>query len=123
MLALSLHQTMHIPGILDSLIETLESTPSSSHRVRLIRQLARSHSLYAVRPIVPFLAGESRVRRAAIEALVSLGEDSRDAVLDVLGDAHRRELHPGAVVVLAALVRAESVRAASSAADTPGRVP
>jgi HEAT repeat protein len=123
MFALSLRQTLDTPGILDSLIATLESTPSSSHRVRLIRQLGRSHSLEAVSPIVPFLAGESRVRRAAIEALVSLGEDARDAVLDVLGDAHRRELHPGAVVVLAALVRAESVRAASSAADIGGRAP
>jgi len=108
MFGLRFVQTLRLPGILDPLITELESTPSSSRRAQLIRKLALSHSSAAVDPIVPFLAGESRVRRAAVEALVSLGEDARYAVLEVLRDPTRRELHAGAVLVLAGLVRGQA---------------
>jgi hypothetical protein len=108
MFALQFVQTPRLPGILDDLIEELESTPSSSHRCRLIRKLALSRSSAAVHPIVPFLAWDVRVRPVAIEALVSLGDDAREPMLDVLRDPHRRELHAGAVLVLAGLVRAQA---------------
>jgi hypothetical protein len=120
MFGLHLVQTIRVPGILDALIEELESTPSSSHRCRLIRKLALSHMSAAVYPIVPFLAWDVRVRPVAVEALVSLGEDAREAMLDVLRDPDRRELHAGAVLVLAGLVRADALRVASRGLTSSG---
>ena len=120
MFALQFVQTIRLPGILDDLIEELESTPSSSHRCRLIRKLALSHSSAAVQPIVPFLAWDVRVRPVAVEALVSLGEDAREAMLDLLRDPSRRELHAGAVLVLAGLVRADALRVASRGLTSSG---
>jgi HEAT repeat protein len=107
---LVMRQTLHLPGILDPLIDELESTPSSSHRARLLRRLALSHMWQAVDPIVPFLSSSQppRVRHAAVEALVSLSEHSRETMLDVLRDSHRRELHAGAVQVLAGIVKVEA---------------
>ncbi len=117
MFGLRFVQTLQLPGILNPLIQELDSTPSSSRRTHLIRKLALSHSSAAIHPIVPFLAGQSRVRRAAVDALVSLGEDARYAMLDVLRDPDRHELHAGAVLVLAGLVRTDMLRRAPSSRD------
>jgi hypothetical protein len=105
MYAMTMFQSLRLPGILDPLIEELESTPSSSRRAQLIRKLALSHMASVIDVIVPYVACEGRVRGAAIDALVSFGEDARQPMLDVLGDAYRRNLHAGALRVLCELVR------------------
>lgn len=99
--------SLRMPGLLDGLIEELESTPSSSRRARLIRKLALSHMPQVIGTISPFLAAEGRVLAACVDALVSFGEDARAPMLDILGSPHRRELHRGAVRVLAEIVRAD----------------
>ena len=75
MLAMTLSQ--HLYGPVDTLSGELDATTSSSRRAILIRKLALSHSTRAIDAIIPHLAGQGRVRRAAIEALVTFGEDSR----------------------------------------------
>jgi len=102
---LGLTMTMRIQGPLESLLGELASTPSARRRVTLMRRLALSHCPSVIDAIAPFLADESRVRRAAQRALISFGEDARQPMLDVLGDMHRCELHPGALTVLTEIVR------------------
>jgi HEAT repeat protein len=117
MLAMTMTMRMRPAGLLDGLIEELETTPSSSRRAHLIRKLALSHMTEVIGTLVPFLADEGRVRRAAVEALVSFGEDARRPMLDVLSDARRPDLHPGAVLVLAGIVR----KAAGASPSREGR--
>ncbi len=97
---------LRLPGILDGLIAELYDTPSSSRRARLIRKLALSHMRQGMEVIVPYLREEGRVGRAAVEGLISFGEDARATMLAILGDDGRREMHRGAVRVLAGIVRA-----------------
>jgi hypothetical protein len=103
--------TLRIQGPFEAIIRELEATPSARRRVQLIHKLALSHMTEMIDRIIPFLGDEPRVRHAAVRALVSFGEDARRPMLDLLGEAHRRELHPGAVLVLAGIVRDQAGRA------------
>jgi hypothetical protein len=103
MFAMTLTMTMRY-GLLDGLVAELESTPSSSRRATLIRKLALSHDAGVIHTIAPFLASEGRVRAAAIDALVSFGEEARGPMLEILGAPWQRERHMGALRVLAAIV-------------------
>lgn len=97
---------VRLDGPLDALIRELETTPSSSRRAWIIRRLARAGDTDAMHAITPHLAGEGRVRHAAIEALGAFGEHARAPLLRILADAHRRDTHGAALVVLARIVSA-----------------
>lgn len=62
--------------------------------------------------IAPFLAAEGRVLAACVDALASFGEDARAPMLEILAPPHRRELHRGALRVLAEIVRADACKSA-----------
>ena len=118
MFAMTMFQSLRLQGPLEPLIRELESTPSTSRRARLIRKLALSHMPSVIDAIVPFLADEGRVRRAAVEALVSFGEDARRPMLDVLDAPHERDRHAGAVLVLAGIVRSQAIALSGPSLDS-----
>jgi HEAT repeat protein len=103
MLTMSL--SLSLMGPVEWLTEQLLSTRSARRRSELLRKLALTHDPGVIFTIVPFLAdAESRVRRAAILALLHYKEEARTPMLEILRDRARADLHPGAVHVLAGII-------------------
>jgi hypothetical protein len=97
---------LYLQGPVEILANELDSTRSAVQRMRILRKLALSHSPAAIDVIVPYLGDETRVKHAAVRALVLLGEQVRGRMLEILADGNERGLHAGAVLVLAAIIRA-----------------
>ncbi len=102
---LSMSMSMYLFGPVEWLTNQLGSTPSASRRAELIRKLALSHEPRVIHTIVPYLAGEARVTRAAVSGILHFGETARAPMLAILADPSRRELHVGALRVVMELVR------------------
>ncbi len=102
---LSMSMSMSLLGPVDWITNQLGSTRSASRRAELIRKLALSHQPRVIHTIVPYLAEEGRVARAAVNALLHFGETARAPMLAILADASRRQLHVGALRVLTEIVR------------------
>ncbi|HEY6462657.1 MAG TPA: hypothetical protein VIY73_20955 [Polyangiaceae bacterium] len=101
---------MRLMGPVENLSNQLDATRSSSRQASLLRKLALCHNPGVIPTIAPYLACEGRVRVAAVDAILHFGEEAREAMLEILGDRRRTELHPGALRVLDGLVRRAVVR-------------
>ena len=96
---------LRMQGPIERLLGELNSTRSSRRKAEIIRKLALGHDPDVIDALAPYLAEGGRVGRAAVEAIASFGEQAREPLLAILGAQHRRELHVGALLALAGVVR------------------
>lgn len=120
----ALRMTMRLHGPVDILERDLEEATTPAARARILWKLALSHDPGVITTLAPYLAGAECERVAALRGILHFGEDARAPMLDILADPRRRELHAGALRVLAAIVRAwrpdRLTAAASFPAGSPG---
>ncbi len=102
----AMSMTMRLLGPVEILTNALESATTPSRRATILWKLALSHDPRVIETLAPYLAGDPRERRAAIRGILHFGERARAPMLEILGDPERRDKHPGALRVLAMLVRA-----------------
>lgn len=100
--------SMRILGPVEILTNQLEEATTPGRRAGILWKLALSHDPDVIATLAPYLAGEARERRAAIRGILHFEERARAPMLHILADPSRRELHAGALRVLAMLVRASS---------------
>src|SRR5579862_813374 len=96
---------LRMQGPIERLLAELNSTRSSRRKAEIIRKLALGHDPDVIDALAPYLGEGGRVGRAAVEAIASFGERAREPLLGILGAQHRRELHVGALLALAGVVR------------------
>lgn len=98
--------SMRLLGPVEILENDLADAATPRRRATILWKLALSHDPGVIATLAPYLAGEPCECRAAVRGILHFGEAARAPMLEILADPSRRDMHAGAVRVLASLVRA-----------------